>query len=116
MGCRELQRLALTAALLAGTCGFFGIASAADTGLTPAARTELEAMLSANTGESHFVAPGPAIDPSSLKDKLIFTIPVSTAIPFCDIVDRQMDEFAKRLGIRHEVWQSNAQIGQWVQG
>lgn len=115
MGNQTLRPFALAAVLFIGALGPCEWASAADTALTPAARSELEAMLEPNMGESHFVAPAP-IDPSSLKGKLIFTIPVSTAIPFCDIVDRQMDEFAKRLGIRHEVWQSNAQIGQWVQG
>lgn len=108
-------RLLGVAALLIGLNGARTV-QAADTGLTPAAKSELQAMLASNTGETHFTPPGPAIDPSSLKGKLIFTIPSSTSIPFCDVVDRQMDEFAKRLGIRHEVWQTTAQIGQWVQG
>ena len=91
-------------------------ARAADEGLTPAAQAELQAMIEASTAETKFVAPGPAIDPSALKGKLIFTIPSSTSIPFCDVVDKQMDAFAQRLGVRHEVWQTQAQIGQWVQG
>lgn len=73
-------------------------------------------MIDANTGESHFTPPGPPIDPNSLKGKVIFTIPSSTSIPFCDVVDRQIDDFAKRLGLKSEVWQTTAQIGQWVQG
>ncbi len=96
--------------------GSIGLAHAADTGLTPAVKAELEAILATGMGETHFIPPGPPIDPAPLKDKLIFTIPSSTAIPFCDVVDKQMDEFAKRLGIRHEVWPSSAQLGQWVQG
>jgi ribose transport system substrate-binding protein len=91
-------------------------AKAADDGLTPAAKTELQAMIDANSDETQFTAPGPKIDPGSLKGKLIFTIPSSTSIPFCDVVDKQMDAFAQRLGMRHEVWQTQAQIGQWVQG
>jgi len=90
--------------------------SSAHAQLTPAAKAELEALLAGSTGETRFTPPGPAIDPSSLKGKLIFTIPTSTAIPFCDVVDKQMDEFAQKLGIRHEVWQTTAQLGQWVQG
>ncbi len=116
MGYRGWLRLAFAIALFAGASGLDETARAADAGLTAAARADLEAMLAANTGETHFTPPGPAIDVSSLKGKLIFTIPLSTAIPFCDVVDRQMDEFAKRLGIRHEVWQTTAQLGQWVQG
>jgi ribose transport system substrate-binding protein len=84
--------------------------------LTPSAKGELEALLASSTGETRFTPPGSPIDPSSLKGKLIFTIPTSTAIPFCDVVDKQMDEFAQKLGIRHEVWQTTAQLGQWVQG
>jgi ribose transport system substrate-binding protein len=103
-------------ALLCGLAGWATDANAADTALTPAAKAELEAMLAGITGETRFTPPGPAIDPSVLKGKLIFTIPTSTAIPFCDVVDKQMDEFAQKLGVRHEVWQTTAQLGQWVQG
>ena len=116
MAYRGWPRLACAIVLFAGASGLVGTARSADTDLTPTARTELEALLAASTGETQFTPPGPAIDASSLKGKLIFTIPTSTAIPFCDVVDRQMDEFAKRLGIRHEVWQTTAQLGQWVQG
>jgi ribose transport system substrate-binding protein len=108
--------IACVVALPMGLTGVVGAASADEAGLTPAARSELEAMLVAHTGETHFTPPGPPIDPGPLKDKLIFTIPSSTAIPFCDVVDKQMDDFAHKLGIRHEVWQTAAQLGQWVQG
>jgi ribose transport system substrate-binding protein len=104
------------AALLSGGLLAHHPAQAADDGLTPAVQAELQALIDSSTGETKFTPPGPVIDPSPLKGKLIFTIPSSTAIPFCDVVDRQMDDFAKRLGMRHEVWQTQAQIGQWVQG
>jgi ribose transport system substrate-binding protein len=113
---RTRTSLMVAAALLAGAICSSRPVRADDADLTPTARAELEAVLATGTGETRFTPPGPAIDPSSLKGKLIFTIPLSTAIPFCDVVDRQMDDFAKRLGIRHEVWQTNAQLGQWVQG
>jgi ribose transport system substrate-binding protein len=113
---RGMARLLGGVALLLATMGMATAAEASDAGLTPATKSALQAMLAANSGDTHFTPPGPAIDPSSLKGKLIFTIPSSTSIPFCDVVDKQMDAFAKRLGIRHEVWQTTAQIGQWVQG
>jgi ribose transport system substrate-binding protein len=116
MGYPGWLRLAFAIALFAGASGLGETARAADAGLTPAARAELEALLSASTGETRFIPPGPPIDASSLKGKLIFTIPLSSAIPFCDVVDRQMDEFAQRLGMKHEAWQTTAQLGQWVQG
>jgi ribose transport system substrate-binding protein len=110
------MRLTCAVALLMGLIGITVTAQAADPGLTPTNRAQLEALLAAHTGETKFTPPGPPIDPASLKDKLIFTIPTSTAIPFCDVVDKQMDEFARKLGVRHEVWQTTAQLGQWVQG
>ena len=116
MSFRGWSRSLCAVALLCGLAGWATKASAADAGLAPAAKGELEALLAGITGETKFVRPGPAIDPSALKGKLIFTIPTSTAIPFCDVVDKQMDEFAQKLGVRHEVWQTTAQLGQWVQG
>lgn len=113
---RGWSRFVSAFTLLFGLAGWACETRAADAGLSPAAHAELEAMLAARTGETKFSPPGPAIDPSALKGKLIFTIPTSTAIPFCDVVDKQMDEFAQKLGIRHEVWQTTAQLGQWVQG
>jgi ribose transport system substrate-binding protein len=64
----------------------------------------------------NFTPPGPAIDPAPLKGKLLFTIPVSTAIPFCSVVDQQMTDFAGRAGVVFQAWQSNGQLAQWAQG
>ncbi|MDE2581166.1 MAG: sugar ABC transporter substrate-binding protein [Rhodospirillales bacterium] len=90
--------------------------AAAAAGLTKANAAALDHELDAVMGPSRFVPPGPPIDAASLKGKLIFTIPVSTAIPFCSVVNRQMEDFAKRLGLRYETWQNNAQLAQWAQG
>ena len=76
--------------LMIGLAAMCAPAKAADAGLTPSARSELEALLAASTGETRFTPPGPPVDPSSLKAKLIFTIPTSTTIPFCDVVNKQM--------------------------
>ncbi len=109
----------LAAAALAAMLGA-GTARAADapraSGLSPSAAAHLKEVLASYMGPTRFVAPAPPIDPAPLKGKLIFTIPVSTAIPWCDVVDRQLEDFAKRVGMRMETWQSNAQLGQWVQG
>src|SRR6185437_1402618 len=105
---RHWAGLFCTFAILSGALLLARPAQAADEGLSPSVQAELQAMIDGSAGETKFTPPGPAIDPSSLKGKLIFTIPSSTAIPFCDVVDKQMDEFAKRLGMRHEVWQTQA--------
>ncbi len=85
-------------------------------GLSKDVASQLNQVLQEKMAPPKFISPGPSIDPSSLKGKLIFTIPVSTSIPWCDVVDRQMAAFAKQLGIGFSVWQNNAQLAQWVQG
>ncbi|HEX5325798.1 MAG TPA: substrate-binding domain-containing protein, partial [Acetobacteraceae bacterium] len=95
---------------------FDATAQTAPAGLTPDAAAHLKQVIETGMAEPQFTPPGPAIDPASLKGKLIFTIPVSTAIPWCDVIDRQMTAFAKQLGLGFEIWQNNAQLAQWVQG
>lgn len=109
----------IAAVALAATIGTGGAGTAATppaSGLSAAAAAHLKEVLTNAMGPTKFVAPAPPIDPAPLKGKLMFTIPVSTAIPWCGVVDRQLEDFAKRVGIRMETWQSNAQLGQWVQG
>lgn len=84
--------------------------------LTPATAAQLDAKLAAAMAPPNFTPPGPAIDPAPLKGKLIFTIPVSTTIPFCSVVDQQAATFANRAGLQFQAWQSNAQLAQWAQG
>lgn len=110
----SILAVTLTAILGAGTTR--AAEAPATSGLSPAAATHLKQVLTSYMGPTKFVAPAPPIDPAPLKGKLIFTIPASTAIPWCDVVDRQLEDFAKRVGIRMETWQNNAQLGQWVQG
>src|ERR1700761_8067720 len=86
--------------IIAGMLAVSPLAKAADDVLDPTVKAELQGIMDGVTGETKFTPPGPALDASSLKDKLIFTIPSSTSIPFCDVVDKQMDDFAKRLGMR----------------
>ena len=112
------------ARLRAGLLGFACLAAAggllrpapASAALSKAVAAKLDKALASVMGPSHFTPPGPAIDPAPLKGKLIFTIPVSTAIPFCSVVDQQMGDFAKRLGLGFQVWQNSAQLAQWAQG
>ncbi len=110
--------------LRAGCLGILALATlcllhpapAAAQGLSPAVAAELDAKLATAMALPSFTPPGPAIDPALLKGKLIFTIPVSTAIPFCSVVDQQMADFSSRAGLSFQAWQSNAQLAQWAQG
>lgn len=96
--------------------GFLHWAPAVAQGLTPSVTAELDARLAAAMAPPNFTPPGPPIDPAPLKGKLIFTIPVSTAIPFCSVVDQQMTDFANRAGLAFQAWQNNSQLAQWAQG
>ncbi|MGH7044114.1 MAG: sugar ABC transporter substrate-binding protein [Acetobacteraceae bacterium] len=89
---------------------------AAAAGLSAATTATLDHALAAAMAPPHFTPPGPPIDATPLNGKLIFTIPVSSAIPFCAVVDRQMSDFAKRLGLAFDAWQNDAQLAQWAQG
>ncbi len=109
-------RLGSVGILALAMFGLLHRAPAVAQGLPPAVTAELDAKLAAAMAPPSFTPPGPAIDPAPLKGKLIFTIPVSTAIPFCSVVDQQMADFAGRAGLSFQAWQSNAQLAQWAQG
>lgn len=113
----RLRSLKLSAVFIAATIGI-GNCMAAETSheLSAADVSYLKNQIASHMGESVFTPPGPAIDPSPLKGKLIFNIPLSTADPWCQVVNKQMAEFAARLGIRFEVWQNTGQLAQWAQG
>lgn len=116
MRMRAGLRFGLILSLALAICGWLQPSPAHADGLTPAVTAELDAKLAAAMAPPRFTAPGPAIEPAPLKGKLIFTIPVSTTIPFCSVVDQQMTDFATRLGLQFQVWQNNAQLAQWAQG
>ena len=84
--------------------------------LPAAVAAKLDHRLAAVMTPPRFAGAGGPIDPAPLKGKLIFTIPLSTAIPFCAVVDHQLSADAKRLGLRSEIWQNSAQLAQWAQG
>lgn len=114
---RYLVCHAIAAALITiSATGAWAEDPAPASGLSPDAAAHLKQVLAGYMGPAKFTPPAPPIDPAPLKGKLIFTIPVSTAIPWCDVVDRQIEDFGKRLGLKIEIWQNNAQLGQWVQG
>ncbi|MDE2005890.1 MAG: sugar ABC transporter substrate-binding protein [Rhodospirillales bacterium] len=106
----------LPALMLTGLLALLAGGAARASGLSPANAAKLDHMLSAVMAPPRLAGTGAAINPAPLKGKLIFTVPVSTAIPFCSVVDRQIGDFAHRLGLRHEVWENNAQLAQWAQG
>ncbi len=103
-------------ALAIAAGGLAGFVPPARAALPAAVAAKLDRRLNAVMAPPTFSGGGAKIDATALKGKLIFTIPVSTAIPFCSVVDTQMAADAKRLGLRYQVWQNNAQLAQWAQG
>lgn len=109
-------RFGLVVGLVLAALGWLHSNSASAQGLSAAVSAELDGKLAAAMALPRFSPPGPAIDPTPLKGKLVFTIPVSTAIPFCSVVDQQMTDFATRAGLSFQAWQNNSQLAQWAQG
>ncbi len=106
----------LIGAALALAAGVLVAAAPAQAKLPAAVVAKLDHRLAGVMTPPRFAGAGGPIDPAPLKGKLIFTIPLSTAIPFCAVVDRQLGVDAKRLGLRSEIWQNSAQLAQWAQG
>ncbi len=106
----------LIGAVLALAAAVMVTAGSAQAKLPAAVAAKLDHRLAAVMTPPRFAGAGGPIDPAALKGKLIFTIPLSTAIPFCAVVDRQLGVDAKRLGLRSEIWQNSAQLAQWAQG
>jgi ribose transport system substrate-binding protein len=64
-----------------------------------------------------FVAPGPAFNARQcMKDKSIFSIPVSSANPFTANIEKAMAASAAEVGFKFIVWENQGQTSQWVQG
>ena len=76
---------------------------------------EVTANVAASTHEPEFVAPGPAIDVSSLAGKSMFVIP-ETANPFTQSMVDAMNAAAKKAGMKVTVYPTQGTPSQWVQG
>lgn len=64
-----------------------------------------------------FVPPGPAFDAKKgMKGKAIFSIPVSSANPFSENIDKAMKQVADAVGFKLSLWENQGQPSQWVQG
>jgi len=64
-----------------------------------------------------FVAPGEPFDAAKcMKDKSIFSIPVSSANPFTANIEKAMAAAAKKVGFKFTTWENQGQSAQWVQG
>lgn len=86
--------------------------SAAAAGAVPAA---VQDSVTKNKALPTFTAPGPAIDPSSLKGKTMFVIP-ETNNPFIDSIDSTMKKVADKVGMKFVLYPNQGQVSQWVQG
>lgn len=64
-----------------------------------------------------FVAPGPAFNARQcMKGKTIFTVPVSSAIPFAKTITDAMQAIAKEIGFNLIVWENQGTPTQHIQG
>lgn len=64
-----------------------------------------------------FEAPGEAFDAANcMKDKSIFSVPASSAVPFIKTIQSSMSKVAKDIGFNLKIWENQGQPTQWVQG
>lgn len=63
-----------------------------------------------------FVAPGPAFDASKAAGKTVFNIPLSSEVPFLQVIDEAMMQVADTYGINFIEFPTQGQPSQWVQG
>lgn len=92
----------------------------AATGTRSIAADNLDALQKRIDSYAHqpkFVAPGPAFDAQAcMRNKKIFSIPVSSANPFTQNIERAMAGVAKTVGFSFTTWDNQGQTSQWVQG
>lgn len=74
------------------------------------------ALIKNSTGIPKFVAPGPKLNPASLKGKTVYSILLATSIPFCNDFGQTVTKAAAGLGMKSVVWPNSGQLSQWVQG
>ena len=76
-----------------------------------------EKQLEPYAKKPEFVPAGPAFDAQAcMKDKSIFSIPVSSANPFTANIEKAMAAAAKKVGFKFVTWENQGQSSQWVQG
>ena len=64
-----------------------------------------------------FAAPGPGFDAvSHLRGKLIFEIPITSAVPFISAVEQGMRQAAYRVGARVVIYPNQGRPEEWAQG
>jgi ribose transport system substrate-binding protein len=61
-------------------------------------------------------APGPTFDASAASGKTIFSIPISSGIPFINAIEESQAQIAESLGINYISYQNQGSPNEWVQG
>jgi ribose transport system substrate-binding protein len=68
------------------------------------------------TAIPRFTLKAQSFNAKKLKGKTIFTIPVSSSVPYDAIIDKAQARVAKRYGIHYIDYPNQGQVSQWVQG
>lgn len=85
--------------------------------LSPATTAYLKAQIASISSLPKFVAPGPAFNAGKvMKGKSILSIPTSSANPFTEGIELNMQAIAKQIGFKFQSWTNQGQPSQWVEG
>ena len=106
--------LALTACST-GSGGGGGSGGATATGTANAVSAAVTDNVATYKGLPTFTAPGPAIDPTSLRGKRMFLIPL-VPNPFNQSIQETMQSIAQKLGMEFTVYPNQGKPSEWVQG
>jgi ribose transport system substrate-binding protein len=76
----------------------------------------LRQMIAAAERVPEWSPPGPAFDASAAAGKSLFVMPVSSQLPVCDQVSKDMVAIAERVGMTATYFENDGQTASWVQG
>ena len=77
---------------------------------------EVKDRLEKYAAEQEWVAPGDKIDASKAKGKTIFSIPITSDIPFIASIEKSQEKIAKELGLNYIGYPNQGSPDEWVRG
>ena len=123
-----LAAAAIALAVLVAACGSSGSSSSSSTGGASTAASS-SATSSADAGVAHakaalqaasvipqFTLKAPAFDMSKIKGKVIFSVPLTSAIPYVVDVDKQGADIAKKYGAKWIEYTNQGTPTEWTAG
>jgi len=124
--CRSPQVVALGFTLALGLfvatgCGSSGSSSSSNGGQSSGGKSAVDvaaakAAYTKDLGVPTYQAVGPAFNASKARGKLIWAIPINSALPYQKAIDQGMTEAATAAGVRLQFFSNQGTVNEWVTG